>query len=262
MKREGMREYMIEDRADLEFAETINRILRRKRVNVAPTINSPKPFTWSYSKLKNYESCPRRYYEVDVTKAWAQDDSEELRRGNALHLAMKNRVKKGTELPVEFAYMEPWAVKLAIGDNVYCEMKLALTRDMKMTGWSARDVYYRGIIDYLHVGSINDLIIGSLVDYKTGKPKEDDTQLGLSAALVFAHNPKIVGISATFLWTEYDDTSHASFKRSHIKETWDAVKPRVAKLEQATKDGEFPAIKNFLCREWCPVLSCEHNGKR
>ncbi len=33
----------------------------------------PKEWSWSYSKLKNYEVCPKRHYEVDVLKNY--DDS-------------------------------------------------------------------------------------------------------------------------------------------------------------------------------------------
>ena len=48
-----------------------------------------KNFTWSYSKLKNYETCPRRYKAIDVDKSIEQPRSEALERGEELHDAMK-----------------------------------------------------------------------------------------------------------------------------------------------------------------------------
>lgn len=255
---------MIEDRADLAFALKINEMLRIDRMNVVPTINSPKPFTWSYSALKEYEICPLRYYECRVTKAWGQEKTAELERGDNLHLAMKHRVLKGTPLPLEFAYMEDWAAKLTAADEArYCEMKLAATIDMKQAPYFGRGVWLRGIVDYMAVSDLsNNMLIANIVDYKTGKPKDDDTQLELNACLTFAHEPKLVGVTATFLWTEYGDTSHTTVLKGHAKGIWDGIKPRVDKLQQAVIAGEFPAVKNRLCREWCPVLSCEHNGKR
>ena len=50
-----------------------------------------KPFSWSWSKIKNYEMCPRRHYNVDVLKAY-QDDSDNLRRGNAVHEYLAKRL--------------------------------------------------------------------------------------------------------------------------------------------------------------------------
>ena len=237
-------------------------------MNVVPTINSPKPFTWSYSKLKNFDACPRRYHEVDVLKAWPQPKTPDLERGDALHAAMALRVKRGKMLPMEFSYMEPWADKLTKvvdpAQTIAVELKLAVTKDMKATSYFAKDVWLRGVIDYIQLSPLhlNDQWLASIIDYKTGKPREDETQLALNACLTFAHYPAVVGASTTFLWTEYNDTMHLTYKRKEAGEIWEHVKPRVARLEQATIDDNFPPIKNYLCREYCPVLSCEHNGKR
>ena len=232
-------------------------------MNVRPTIDSRKPFAWSYSALKEYEICPLRYYECRVTKAWGQEKTPELERGDALHLAMKHRVMKGTPLPMEFSYMESWAKGLvATSDPIHCEMKLSVDKNMELTPYFDKRTWLRGVIDYAQINSVDVGLIATVVDYKTGRPKEDDTQLALNACLMFASEPRLVGISTTFLWTEYNDTSHVSFQRKDARGIWNDIKPRVAILEAAVAAGEFPATKNKLCREWCPVLSCEHNGKR
>jgi hypothetical protein len=229
-------------------------------------VNTP-PFSWSYSKLKNFETCARRYHEVDVKKAWPQPKTPELERGDALHLAMKKRVADNVELPAEFTYMEPWATRLTHNKDqahIMCELKWALNIKLVPTGWFAKDAWVRGVIDYIqyYPSPIPSTELAMIVDYKTGKPKEDDTQLGLNACLAFAHSPQLVGINAVYLWTEYNDTTHMTFSRKNAREIWSNVKPRVARLEAATIANNFPATKNRLCREHCPVLSCEHNGKR
>jgi hypothetical protein len=51
--------------------------------------NEPKQFAWSYSRLKAFEDCPRRYHETQVKKdAWPEAKSEILEYGDAVHSAM------------------------------------------------------------------------------------------------------------------------------------------------------------------------------
>jgi hypothetical protein len=235
-------------------------------VNISPTIDSPKPkpFTWSYSALKNYETCPRRYHECNVKKAWPEE-SIELDRGQRLHKAMYARVGKNTPLPIEFAYMEEVAVLLTnTSDPYFCELKLAVDENMRMVPYFGKRVWCRGLIDYCLLSPLGDSgrLIATIADYKTGKPKNDETQLALNACLAFAYDQNIAGVNTSYVWTEYEDTSHATYMRRDAKDIWEHVKPRVAKLETATIAGEFPPTKNSLCREYCPVLSCEFNGKR
>ena len=54
---------------------------------------STKKFSWSYSKLKNYETCPRRYQAIDVDKTIEQGRTAELDRGDDLHEAMQSAYK-------------------------------------------------------------------------------------------------------------------------------------------------------------------------
>ena len=103
--------------------------------------------------------------------------------------------------------------------------------------------------------------IANIVDYKTGRPKDDDTQLAINAGLIFASYPQVVGVNTIFVWTEYDDTMHSYYTHNSIKQVWDNIRPRVEKLKAATLAQQFPPIKGKLCRQWCPVTTCEFNGK-
>ena len=35
-----------------------------------------KPFSWSYSRLKNYEACPKKHYHLDIKKDLPPEESE------------------------------------------------------------------------------------------------------------------------------------------------------------------------------------------
>lgn len=218
-------------------------------------------FSWSYSRLKNFESCPLKYKKVDIDKMFVES-TQELTRGEQLHSAMYDRVSKGTKLPVPFSYMERWAKKLTLevhpAQETYCELKLALTRNFVPCAFMDKTVWCRSRIDYLKIVPRQ----GHIVDYKTGRPRQDDTQLALSAAMVFQHYPEIDQVRTEYIWTEYGDTDHQIYKRDELPRIWRELLPRVTKLEEAHNHENFPAVPNGLCAKYCPVTACRHWGKR
>lgn len=217
-------------------------------------------FSWSYSRLKNFESCPLKYKTVDIDKLHT-DKSQELDRGEQLHEAMYQRIANGVKLPVPFSYMERWAKRLTMEvhpmQETYCELKLALDDDYKPTAFMEKTAWCRARIDYLKIIPRQ----AHVVDYKTGKPRMDDTQLALCAAMVFCHYPEVDQVRTEYLWTEYGDTSHRLFFRDQLSEIWDELLPRVFQLEQAHANDEFPPVPNGLCLKYCPVATCQFWGK-
>lgn len=218
-------------------------------------------FAWSYSKLKNFESCPRKYKSVDVDKLHVES-TQELTRGEQLHEAMYERVAHGTKLPPQFSYMERWARKLTTtidpAEEIHCELKLALDANHNPSAFMGKTVWCRSRIDYLKIVPRQ----AHIVDYKTGRPRQDDTQLALSAAMVFCHYPEINQIRTEFIWTEYSDTDHRIFDRKELPNIWLELLPRVSKLKEAHDHDQYPATPNGLCYKYCPVSSCTHWGKR
>jgi hypothetical protein len=244
--------------------------MRKRRKNWMSIALQSKPFAWSWSKVKNFETCPKRYEEVDVKKAHGEQRSVELDRGDDLHEAMRRRVQADAKLPPQFGYMERWAEKLTRTLHPYqiiqCELKLSADKSMKPTGYFDKDTWVRVRLDYFRlIPSDNpDIDYGHIVDYKTGKPPKiwDGTQLMVNARLAFAHYKTLQKVRVDYLWTEYNDTTYDTFSRAQAAEGFDSLLPRVTALEQAHKTGVFPARPCGLCMEYCPVTSCEHWGKR
>jgi hypothetical protein len=218
-----------------------------------------KGFTWSYSALKNYEACPRRYNEINVTKRVKEEESEHMRWGNAVHKAFENRVRHGTTLPLGMGMHEPFMRKLANAPGqVYAEQKLGITSEFKPSTFFGKQVWYRGIVDYANV---RDTGLAILVDYKTGRPATDTTQLQLNAAMIFAHDKKVDRIRAALLFVGHEEVEKAEFMREDLTEIWSGILPRVAKLVQAQKEQHYPPKPGPFCRKWCPVASCPFHGK-
>lgn len=236
----------------------INRFAPRMRVE------TKKPFTWSYSKLKNFETCELKHFKVDLLKEFEETSNPQLEQGNRFHEAMKVSVSSGAPLPDEFKLYQKHADLLTqVTDPfqiVQVELQLAVTVDLKPCGYFARDVWFRGVIDYLKIVPVGDNQICLAVDYKTGKMLDDAVQLALFAQLIFSHHPNTLVVRTDYLWTQDDCFTREDFKPHDMLNLWTILGPRVAAMEHAYNTGEYRAKKSGICRKHCPVTTCAHNG--
>jgi hypothetical protein len=225
-----------------------------------------KPFFWSWSKIKNYEVCPKRHYHIDVAKDIKEEKSEELKHGDTVHLILEQRVGKGTTLPpYHQPTLEPWAQWILNGPGkVITEAELAITKDFQPCAWfdskNPQGVYawFRAKIDVLKLNGP----VGILVDWKTGKIKDDPAQLMLNAAATFMHYPELVFINSYFVWLAENATSEVNIQRAQLPELWSSLWPRIEAVRIAHEAHDYPPTPNRLCAQWCPVKQCPHNGQR
>jgi hypothetical protein len=230
-----------------------------QQMQITTTRRRPKSFAWSYSKLKNYETCPKRHFHVDIQKDAKEEESENLQYGNMLHDALGKRLgEKRTPLPKSFAHMEEWCTRLDDGrGELHSEQKLAITKDFGPCAFFDNEAWFRGVADVVKIMGPVALVL----DWKTGKVVEDSVQLALTAACVFAHFPQVQKIRCEFVWLKEDATSRADFARTDMPGFWASVLPRVQTLEQAHNTTTYPAKPGNLCRRWCPVKQCPHHGE-
>lgn len=219
-----------------------------------------KPFAWSYSKLKNFEVCPKRHYEIDIAKNVQEDESEALKWGNQLHKSAADRLGKGVPLPKEMeGILGPWVERLVTKPgNMLVEQKLAITKQFGPCTFFDKAAWFRGVVDVLKLLTP----VALAIDWKTGKIIEDSVQLALTAQCVFSHYPEIKKIRTEFIWLKDDATTRADFSREDMPAMWRSLWPRVEALEHAHNTTTYPATPNRLCANWCPVKSCPHHGKR
>lgn len=218
-----------------------------------------KPFTWSYSALTTYELCPKKYYHLYVAKDVKDEDSSFSADGKIIHDAMKKRVVDGVPLPINLRQHEKLAAKFAsAAGEKHGEMKLAITRQFEPCDYFAKDVWCRVVID-LTIVKGNQAIV---VDWKTGKRKDDQTQMMLNTAVLAQFVPEIKLFTAVLVWMQSGElTPPFTYTRASFPEAWNQLLPRVAKIEEARKTTTFPANPNGLCA-YCPVRSCPHYVER
>lgn len=217
-----------------------------------------KAFAWSYSKLKNYETCPKRHFHVDIAKDFKEAESEQLKFGNYVHKELANAIVARGAVPENIKELQKWVQKVITSPgNILVEQQLAILRDYTACTWFDKKTWFRGIGDVIKiVGNI-----ALIIDWKTGKVTEDSVQLMLMAQCVFSHYPSIQAVRAEFVWLKEDATTSQNFLRSDMPGHWASLLPRVGNLESANQTMTYPAKPGFLCKRWCPVTTCPHFGE-
>ena len=211
-----------------------------------------KAFSWSFSKLKSFETCPKRYYEVDISKHYA-DDGEAMKWGNKVHDDFKVALMAKTPLPADLAPYQHWIDSTLAGPGeLLVEQKFAITKDFQPTEYFGPLVWYRGVADALKIHGP----VAKVRDWKTGGIKVDSTQLMLMAQCVFAFHPEVQRILAEFVWLQDDCSTPEWFNRRDMATNWLGLIERVKVLEAAHKGMDFPPKPCGLCFKYCPVQSC------
>jgi hypothetical protein len=215
-----------------------------------------KPWAWSFSRLKSWEVCPKRFFHYDVIKDIKDDHAPN--EGLDAHKAYEARIKDGKKLPLHLTHHEPILARLeALPGEHYAEQKLALTKDFKPTGFFSRDVWFRTVLDFCAIFNT----AAAVVDYKTGKIQSDLTQLKLMSATIMHYAPEVERVQARLLFLNHAHAERADFGREDIPGIWAEILPRVRQLEKGQADQEYPPKPSGLCVRHCSVTSCPFYGR-
>ena len=242
-----------------------------------------KPLPWSHSSLTAFQTCPKQFYHLKVLKDVTEEKHPATQWGIIFHKAAEDylrgypdkakyeyRLSKETVDP-DIDYFVPYLEQFRMGyGTLAVEQELCLNRKLEPCDWNAPDVWVRGIVDVLktHDG------VAHVGDHKTGKRKAGVKQLKLFALLVFAHYPDIHTCHTAFYWLNTGQTNpetnqidpdtvvvdRETFTREQIMPMWDAFLPDLKQFAEAFKTETFVARPSGLCKEWCPVTSCEFCG--
>ncbi len=231
--------------------------------------HTPQRVSWSYSKIKNWRSCPKRHYHVDLKKDFKEPEGEALKYGNMVHQALEDRIMKGVPIPPAHApHLEPWANKVlkgyadaaryfaGTGQTVLGEQQLAIREDFSPCEWFAKDTWHRSKIDLIMLNGP----VAVAVDWKTGKVLDDSEQLMIAAQCIFSHWPEIQIIRTKFVWLKEDAETVLDVGRKDMPGLWATLLPEIQRYTEAVRTTDFPAQPSGLCKRYCPVTSCPYNG--
>lgn len=215
--------------------------------------------SWSYTAWQQYVTCPYQYEAERVSKRYPFVENEHTRYGNRGHKELELRHKDGKPLE-EFKDLEPLVARFdPYKQWSFTELKLTVDRDLKPTRYDNwKGAFCRGIVD---IGwKKRDYAV--LLDYKFGKKKDDSPQLRLFAALGFAHWPEVQMIQTGFIWCKDRESTTEVYGREDAGLIWSSFIPVVEEIAESKRTGNWPKKPCGLCKSYCAVLDCEHNGKR
>jgi RecB family exonuclease len=213
----------------------------------------------SYSSIKDFEGCPRRYHEVRILKKFKSQDTQATLYGTAVHKAFEDFIKDGAPLPATFADYKQFVEPLATADaEIFCEERMAIRADFSPCGFFDKDVWFRGIPDYLAISRNGE--VARVADYKTGKSSRfaDTAQLELMAAMVMLHHPKVQKVKGVLLFVVVGDIIKAEYTRNQLPEILSKWAGRASAIERTVEVNVWNARSSALCK-FCPVASCEHH---
>lgn len=216
--------------------------------------------SFSYSAIKDFEGCPRRFNLVRIEKKYKSQDTAATLYGTEAHEAFEHYVRDQAALHPRFAQFERYLIPLVNMPGVkLCEHAMGITQDLQPCEFFADDVWLRGIADLVCVQE--DKRRAHVVDYKTGKSSRyaDTAQLELMAAMVMLHFPEVDTVKGGLLFVVAGDFVKCAFRREQLPEILSKWVGRVDRITRAAEVGIWNACPSALCR-FCPVSSadCEH----
>lgn len=217
---------------------------------------------WSFSSIKTYATCPRKYEAEKLTKEVPFTDSEATIYGKEVHKALEDFIKLGVPIPAKFSYVTELAEKLAGMPGVkYTEREFGVARQdgqFVSCDFKADGVWFRGIADLVIVHGNKAM----LFDYKTGKSAKyaDTRQLALMAACVFLEHPEVETIKAALLFTTCNVVVKDVYHRDNRFYIFSELDDLLTRREVSYNTGVFNATPNGLCKRYCGVTSCPHYG--
>ena len=219
----------------------------------------PVTITHSYSALKLFDNCPKRYYHQRVAKDFVDQGGEASIHGNRIHTMMELRLRDGVVLPDEAKKYEQFCVAVEkIDGELFLEHKMSLSKDLTPSDYDTDETWLRSILDVFILGDDKAVIM----DWKTGKRRPDFWQLELSVAQVMIHYPEVNTVNTAFVWLKSGEIDTERYTRTSLPRILERLKEKTDRIEEAVVEDVWPAKPSGLC-DYCPVKNaCTYAQKR
>jgi len=217
---------------------------------------------WSFSSIKTYETCPRKYMAEKVTKEVPYTDTEATIYGKDIHKACEDFIQDGTPIPEKYAFIRPvmTSIQQMSGDK-FVEQQVGIAKhgdSLVACEFDSDDVWFRGIADLV----IIDGDTAKIIDYKSSKNAKyaDTRQLALMAAAIFLKHPEVKTIKGGLLFFVCNAFIKANYTVDRRFDIFAQLDGTLQQRDVSYATGVFNPKPNALCKKWCKVYSCPHNG--
>lgn len=210
--------------------------------------------TQSPTSLQTFLTCPRQYEAKYITKTVKFTANKHAEFGDLVHKAIEAYLKHKTPLP---ELLKPLERTLDDMGNVLfgAETKLAVDKLGKPVKFLSKDAYQRCIVDAILTNADKSVVV--CIDWKTGKHRDTQTQHDFIKKCAYAlfPNAKIITL---FIYLFQGTSDRQEYDGRVLTDLSD----KMAALTGAHLTEQFPPNPSGLCRSWCDVMDCEHNGRR
>lgn len=209
----------------------------------------------SFSRMDQFRSCPKKFFELTVKKSVPFKQSESMRAGEVIHKILEEAVSYGKAPPPGYEKYAPLAaaVRAAPGET-FTEVRLTIDRSGAPCGYNDWDnAYIRAIVDVMKIR--NDVAWAG--DWKTGKRTFDELQLKTTAGVIFNHYPDVNTVATQYIFTEEKSVDEPTiYRRADLARIWAEPLDIMNQIQEANRTKTWPARPSKrgppFCA-WCAV---------
>lgn len=207
----------------------------------------------SYSAIAKFQTCPRQFRHLYVLKDVRSEATEASARGVAVHESIEKSIQNGAPLPDELAPLQSYIDQIRSFPRY--DVEIGYGTDSAFNPCSYDKGYIVGKMDVVLQNNARAVVL----DWKTGKPRDNPLQLQIYAYLVFAHRPDVQEVTTTNIYIAHKaKIAPVTYSRAHIPALRHALAEACAPIELALERSHWPPKPSPLCG-WCPVRSCQYH---
>lgn len=233
-------------------------------------IRMAKVFAISPTMLGEFAKCPRSYEAKYVTKEVQFSESLARLYGSLIHKGIEDYLIGTAELPHYSEGIRPLLDYLKrSGWTLFVELELGITRDYQACSYKSKDAWQRCKADLVLFNGKDKAIV---IDWKTDAKYDandaygDKTEIQRNIlALCVGIHYNVQELATMFIYVAHDKCKRTTFDfRDGVGAVLNTIKGHtrlVSEFERVRDTGEYKAKKNGLCKAYCDVYSCEHNGR-
>ena len=200
--------------------------------------------------------CPRqtwhRFIARDLGK---QEPTKEMAWGKHVHEALDNYLSHEQPMPANLKHHEH-LYQFPRDFVIRTEVQLGIREDYSPCNFFDDEVWARGVLDLL-IALPSRSAFALLIDHKTGKRREDPTELKFHAVLLKAHKPELTSIKGWYNWLALNQMGdvHDLSDTADMLEEMRMTQERIQRSFLLGYEA-FPPRQSGLC-PWCPCTFCE-----
>ena len=215
---------------------------------------------WSYSSIKLFDQCPKKYYHLKVVKDVKEPPTPAIEYGKEFHKAAELYIRDGEPIPPQFAFIKNSLDNLKqLEGEKHCELEMGLTSNLEPCDFKHPDVWWRGVADLAVINGEE----GRCLDYKTGKSAKyaDTDQLELMALAMFKHFPELKRVKGALFFVVSKNFIKDSYSADNQDKMWAKWLAEFNRLRFAYENNIWNPRPSGLCKKHCLALECPHNGR-